>query len=106
MQGRVFFRVISTRPSWVIPNTLDLVRSLRSSVRKVSNTRSLSTISSMSIKSMMMIPLMSLSRSCRAISFAASQLVWVMVSCRESLPTYFPVFTSMVVKASVWSMTI
>ena len=102
MHWRVFLRVISTRPSCVMPSTCDFVRSLAISSRSVESTRSLSAISSMSMKSTTIMPLMSLSLSCRAISRAASQLVSVMVSCKLSvLPTYLPVFTSIVVSASV-----
>ena len=101
MHWRVFLRVISTRPSWVIPSTFDFVLSLASSSLSVASTRSLSAISSMSIKSTTIMPLISLSLSWRAISLAASQLVCVIVSCKLSVPTYLPVFTSIVVRASV-----
>ena len=48
-------------------------------------------------------PPRSRSRTCRAISTAASQLSWNTVSCRSCEPTNLPVLTSMTVSASVWS---
>ena len=58
----------------------------------------------MSMKSMTMIPPMSRSRSCLAISSAASMLLWKTVSSRFDLPTFLPVLTSITVSASVCSM--
>ena len=59
----------------------------------------------MSMKSMMMMPPRLRSRSWRAIACAASRLVLNTVSSKLRLPTKPPVLTSMVVIASVWSMT-
>ena len=58
----------------------------------------------MSMKSMTMMPPMSRRRSWRAISSAASRLLWNTVSSRLDVPTFLPVFTSMTVSASVCSM--
>ena len=59
----------------------------------------------MSMKSMMMMPPRLRSRSWRAIATAASRLVRKIVSSRLRWPTKPPVFTSIVVIDSVWSMT-
>ena len=56
------------------------------------------------MKSTTMIPPMSRSRSWRATSWAASRFVFTTVSSRLVLPTLLPVFTSMIVIASVRSM--
>ena len=58
----------------------------------------------MSMKSMTMMPPMSRSRSCRAISSAASRLLRNTVSSRFDVPTFLPVLTSITVSASVCSM--
>ena len=58
----------------------------------------------MSMKSMTMMPPMSRSRSCLAISSAASMLLWKTVSSRFDVPTFLPVLTSITVSASVCSM--
>ena len=58
----------------------------------------------MSMKSITTIPPISLKRNCLAISSAASRLFSNTVCSRLSLPTNFPVFTSITVKASVLSI--
>ena len=60
---------------------------------------------SMSTKSITIIPPMSRSRSWRATSSAASRLLARTVSSRLDLPTFLPVLTSITVSASVCSMT-
>ena len=58
------------------------------------------------MKSMTMIPPRSRRRSCLTISSADSRLFLVTVCSRlPPWPVNFPVFTSMTVMASVWSMT-
>ena len=98
-------RVTSSSPSGPMSNTCDRVLSWAIAFFIVSMTLSLFFSRSMSMKSMMMMPPMSRSRSCRATSSAASRLVLVTVSSRFALPTCLPVFTSMTVIASVRSMT-
>ena len=99
-------RVICTRPSEVTSATWCLVRSRprHSSRRRTTRSRLLS--STMSMKSMTMMPPMSRSRSWRTISSAASRLFLVTVSSRlPPEPTNLPVLTSTTVIASVRSMT-
>ena len=67
-------RVISTRPSSEMSKTWVLVLSRASAARKARITSSRFCLSSMSMKSMTMIPPMSRRRSWRAISSAASRL--------------------------------
>src|SRR6266702_2951289 len=99
-------RVICTSPSEVTSATWCLVRSLarHSSSRRSTSSRLLS--STMSMKSITMIPPTSRNRSCRTISSAASRLLRVTVSSRlPPWPVNLPVFTSTTVIASVLSMT-
>ncbi len=100
------FRVIWTSPSEVTSATWWRVRSRpRHSVSRRS-TRSRLDSSTMSMKSMTMMPPMSRSRSWRTISSTASRLFLVTVSSRfPPEPVNFPVFTSTTVIASVRSMT-
>ena len=99
-------RVIWTRPSEVTSATWCLVRSRpRHSVSRRS-TRSRLLSSTMSMKSMTMMPPMSRSRSWRTISSAASMLLRVTVCSRlPPEPTNLPVLTSTTVIASVRSIT-
>ncbi len=100
------FLVIWTRPSEVTSATWCLVRSRarHSIIRRSTRSRLLS--STMSMKSMTMMPPMSLSLSCRTISSAASRLFLVTVCSRlPPWPVNLPVFTSMTVIASVVSIT-
>ena len=99
-------RVICTRPSEVTSATWWRVRSRpRHSVSRRS-TRSRLDSSTMSMKSMTMMPPMSRSRSWRTISSADSRLLRVTVSSRlPPEPVNLPVLTSMTVIASVRSMT-
>src|SRR5690606_39217765 len=99
-------RVIWTRPSDVTSATWCLVRSRpRHSTRRRS-TRSRFDSSTMSMKSMTMMPPMSRSRSWRTISSAASRLFRVTVSSSvPPAPVNLPVLTSTTVMASVRSMT-
>ena len=85
------------------PFTVSRVRS-RSSARLSSASTALRwSAFSMSMKSMMMMPPRLRSRSCRAITCAASRLVLKIVSSKLRPPTKPPVLTSIVVIASVWS---
>ena len=84
--------------------TRDLVLSRASSRRKRLRTSSRLAGTSMSTKSMTMIPPMSRRRSWRAISSAASRLLRSTVSSRLRSPTNLPVLTSMTHIASVFSM--
>jgi len=59
----------------------------------------------MSMKSITMMPPMSLRRSCLAVSLAASRLVFRIVFSWLLRPTYLRVLTSIATRASVWSMT-
>ena len=97
-------RVISHRPSSEISNTWVRVLSRDSASRNTRTTSSRLPAFSMSMKSTTMIPPTSRSRSCRAISTAASRLFLNTVSSRLDRPTFLPVFTSMTVSASVCSM--
>ena len=99
-------RVIWTRPSEVTSATWCLVRSRPRHSRSRRTTRSRLDSSTMSMKSMTMMPPMSRSRSWRTISSAASRLFLVTVSSRlPPEPTNLPVLTSTTVIASVRSMT-
>src|SRR5215218_3515828 len=99
-------RVIWTRPSEETSITWLLVLSRIRAARSRSTTACWLRSNSMSMKSMMMMPPMSRSRSWRTISSAASRLLATTVSSRLALPTNLPVLTSMTVMASVRSITI
>ena len=99
--SRVRFRVTSTRPSEVKPLMPIRVRSVWVALRSSASTASRCALSRMSIRSTTMIPPRLRSRSCRAMACAASRLVRNTVSSKLRPPTKLPVFTSMVVIASV-----
>ena len=80
------------------------VLSRSSAAERRSSNIDLWTESSMSMKSITMMPPMSRSRSCRTVSSAASRLVLRIVSSRLFLPTNLPVLTSTAVSASVLSI--
>ena len=98
------FRVISTKPSSEISNTCVRVLSRDKASLKASSTLRRFSRISMSMKSITIIPPISRKRNWRAISSAASRLLWNTVSSRLDLPTFFPVFTSITVSASVCSI--
>ena len=101
-----FLRVSCTRPSDVTSDTWWRVRSRASASVSLRSTRSRLDSSTMSMKSMTMMPPMSRSRSCRTISSAASRLLRVTVSSRlPPEPVNLPVLTSTTVIASVRSIT-
>ena len=97
-------RVISTSPSWVNPFSVILTRSRASAFWNSASTAARWSSFSMSMKSRTMMPPRLRSRSCLAITCAASRLVLKMVSSKLRRPTKPPVLTSIVVIASVWSM--
>src|SRR5580700_147315 len=97
-------RVISTSPSSEMSKTWVRVLSRDSALRSAAATLSRFSRTSMSMKSITMMPPMSRSRSWRATSSAASRLLRNTVSSRFVLPTFLPVLTSITVRASVRSM--
>ena len=99
-------RVICTRPSEVTSATWCLVRSRPKDSTNRRSTKSRFVSSTMSMKSMTMMPPTSRRRSWRTISSAASKLLLVTVCSRlPPWPMNLPVFTSTTVMASVRSIT-
>ncbi len=103
----VRLRVMAIRPNSLKRSIFEGARSARNASSSAAITFSRLRRSSMSMKSMMMIPPRSRRRICRTISFTASTLVRTIVSSRrfEPLLTNLPVFTPMATSASVWLMT-
>ena len=100
-------RVMATSPKSLNCRTLDGARSLRSASSSACMTFWRLRRSSMSMKSITMMPPRSRNRIWRTISLIASTLVLTIVSSsRVVLPTYLPVLTSIATSASVWLMTI
>ena len=102
--GRTRWRVISIRPSCDTWKARVRARSRPRWLRSSCSTLSRFRCDSMSMKSITMIPPKSRSRTCRAISRAASRLVRRIVFSGSCLPVYRPVFTSIDTSASVGSM--
>ena len=100
----VFFLVISTRPKDVISIAVALILSFESSSLNTSINLLICSSSSISMKSTTIIPPIFLNLNCLAISFAAIIFVSNNVSLSCFWPMYFPVLTSITVKASVLSM--
>ena len=99
-------RVSCTRPSEVTSETWWRVRSRASASVSRRSTRSRLDSSTMSMKSMTMMPPISRNRSWRTISSAASRLFLVTVCSRlPPAPVNLPVLTSTTVIASVRSIT-
>ena len=103
--GRSRFLVSSTSPSWVIEKIRALNLSRLRNFSKIFNSSALSSVNSMSMKSTITIPPIERNLNCRAISSAASRFVSSIVWRMSGAVVNFPLFTSMTVSASVWSMT-
>jgi hypothetical protein len=102
--SRVRLRVISTRPSEVKPLTEILVWSRDSALFSSASTCVRCSSLSMSMKSIDDDAAQVAQPQVAGDGLGASRLVLKMVSSKLRAPTKPPVFTSMVVIASVWSM--
>jgi len=98
-------RLTATSPNFPTADTSLLALSFFISSLRIRSTSLLCPRSSMSMKSMTMSPPMSLSRSWRAISRAASRFVRKAVSSMSRSFEERPEFTSMAHRASVRSIT-
>ena len=106
MPSETFFLVISRRPSFENASASVFVLSLSRSCLNLENTLCLSSSLLISMKSITIMPPISLNLNWLVITSAASRLVLSIV-WDELLPLVnLPVFTSMEVRASPWSITI
>ena len=98
------WRLISSRPKWLIWPSWMRARSPFSASFRRRSTMELCFLASMSMKSMTIRPARSRSRSWRATSSAASRLVFSAVSSMPRSRVERPEFTSIATSASAWLM--